>query len=61
MNGPVLDTARAASYCGIATQTLYNLRTQEQAPKAYKHGRKTVYYPADLDAWLKARLTPATK
>lgn len=57
--GPVLDTERASAYCGIARQTLYNHRAAGTAPKAFKHGRKTVYYPADLDEWLKSRITPA--
>ncbi|MFD4111643.1 helix-turn-helix transcriptional regulator [Streptomyces sp. NPDC058650] len=59
MNGPVLDTPRAAEYCGLATGTFYNLRSSGEGPKAYKHGRKTVYFPVDLDSWLAERLTPA--
>lgn len=61
MTGRVLDTVKAADYCGLAVGTMYNLRSTGEGPKAYKHGRKTVYYPADLDVWLASRLTPATK
>lgn len=57
--GPVLDTRRAAEYCGLAAGTMYNLRSSEEGPTAYKHGRKTVYYPADLDRWLASRIVPA--
>lgn len=57
--GPVLTSTDAAEYVGIEVQTLYNLRAAGSAPKAFKHGRKTVYYPSDLDAWLRARLVAA--
>lgn len=59
MSGRVLDTTAAADYCGLAVGTMYNLRSTGEGPKAYKHGRKTVYYPADLDAWLESRIVPA--
>ena len=59
MVGPVLTVKRAAEYCGLSTQTLYNLKNKGEGPKAYKQGRLTVYYPADLDAWLTARLIAA--
>ncbi len=54
--GGVLTTARAAEYCGLKRQTLYNLKHAGLGPKAYKQGRLTVYYPADLDQWLASRL-----
>jgi predicted DNA-binding transcriptional regulator AlpA len=56
--GEVLDAKRAAMYCGIARQTLYNLRYKREGPVAHYHGRKTVFYPADLDAWLESRIRP---
>ncbi|TQL46711.1 AlpA family transcriptional regulator [Homoserinimonas aerilata] len=59
MIGPVFTVKRAAEYCGIKTQTLYNLKAAGKGPKAYKQGRLTVYYPADLDAWLAERLVAA--
>ncbi len=55
--GPVLTTARAAEYCGIALQTLYNLLSAGDGPKAFKQGRLNVFYPVDLDAWLASRVT----
>ena len=33
--GPVLTTVRAAEYCGIAVQTLYNLLSAGEGPKAF--------------------------
>lgn len=59
MTGPVLPTIRAAEYVGLQPQTLRKLKSQGRGPKAYKHGRLTVYYPADLDEWLQSRLTAA--
>ena len=55
--GPVLTTARAAEYCGIAVQTLYNLLSQGEGPKAFKQGRLNAFYPTDLDEWLAGRIT----
>lgn len=59
MNGPVLTVKAAAEYCGIKPQTLYNLKSAGDGPKAYKQGRLTVYYVVDLDAWLSTRLVAA--
>jgi predicted DNA-binding transcriptional regulator AlpA len=59
VKGPVLTVQEAAPYCGLKRQTLYNLKSLGQGPKAYKQGRLTVYYPADLDAWLLTRVTEA--
>lgn len=58
MTGGVLDTAHAAVYCGLATGTMYNLKSKGEGPVAHKHGRKTVYFPADLDRWLEDRIVP---
>lgn len=55
--GPVLNTRRAAEYCGIATQTLRNNMAEKRGPKAYKQGRLNVFYPEDLDAWMRTRVT----
>ncbi|TDL43866.1 helix-turn-helix domain-containing protein [Microbacterium oleivorans] len=62
--GPVLTTKRAAEYCGMATQTLYNsISTGTEAgvdfPVFFKQGRLNVFYPVDLDAWIAGRLTLA--
>ncbi|MFT4124427.1 MAG: hypothetical protein QM635_11420 [Microbacteriaceae bacterium] len=50
---------QAAAYVGLAPKTLRNLKALGEGPRAYKHGRLTVYYPADLDVWLSTRLTVA--
>ena len=54
--GEVLDTSRAAEYCGLAKGTLYNLASRRDGPVQHKHGRKTVYYPVDLDVYLFSRV-----
>lgn len=55
--GPVLTTRRAAEYCGIAVQTLYNLISEGAGPKTFKQGRLNAFYASDLDAWLSTRIT----
>lgn len=60
MTGPVFTSKQAAHYCGIATQTLYNLISQGQGPKHYKYGKRNAFYAADLDEWNQACLRLAT-
>lgn len=55
--GPVLTTRRAAEYSGLAYQTFRNLLAEKRGPKVFKQGRLNVFYPVDLDAWLKTRIT----
>lgn len=57
--GPVLTTKQAAEYVGLKPQTLRRMKCEGTGPKSFKQGRLNVYYPADLDAWLQRRLTPA--
>ncbi|WP_165906048.1 helix-turn-helix domain-containing protein [Agromyces badenianii] len=59
IRGSVMDTGTAAIYVGLAKQTMYNHRSQGTGPTAHKHGRKTVYYAADLDSWLAKRIASA--
>jgi len=54
--GPVLTTKQAAEYVGLKPQTLRRFKSEGVGPAAFKQGRLNVYYPADLDAWLEARL-----
>jgi len=57
--GPVLTTKRAAEYVGLKPQTLRKFKCTNEGPASFKQGRLNVYYPADLDSWLAARLRPA--
>lgn len=56
MSSPVRTTKRAAEYCGISAQTLYNLISRGEGPKHFKQGRLNAFYESDLDEWNKARL-----
>lgn len=58
--GPVLTTRAAATYSGLAYQTFRNLLAQGQGPKAFKQGRLNAFYPVDLDAWMRERITDPT-
>lgn len=60
MNGPVFTSKAAADYCGVATQTLYNLISRGEGPKHFKQGSRNAFFQADLDQWNAERLTPAT-
>lgn len=54
--GPVLNTRAAATYCGLAHQTFRNLLAAHAGPKVFKQGRLNVFYPVDLDAWMRTRV-----
>lgn len=57
-SGPVLTTKAAAEYVGLKPQTLRRLKCEGTGPVPFKQGRLNVYYPADLDEWLRHRLVP---
>jgi hypothetical protein len=59
MQGPFLNTKRAADSLGIKPQTLYNLKHEGRGPKSYKHGRLTVYLTEDLDERMSKRIVLA--
>ncbi len=48
---PLLATAEAAPFAGVAPKTLENWRTLGLGPKFIKAGRRVLYDPADLLAW----------
>jgi excisionase family DNA binding protein len=48
----LLSTTEAAHYCGSTKSTLEKLRLLGGSAPYIKLGRKVVYDPADLDAWL---------
>jgi excisionase family DNA binding protein len=56
----VLTTEQAARYVGLAKQTLAEMRVKGNGPPFYKSGRRVVYKPSDLDAWLAARRRRST-
>lgn len=50
----------AATYLGMATQTLAKLRWSGDSPPFFKVGRKVVYAREDLDSWLALRRRRST-
>jgi predicted DNA-binding transcriptional regulator AlpA len=48
----VLDTIQAASQVGLSVSTLAKLRSRGDGPAYCKLGRRVVYRPEDLAAWL---------
>lgn len=55
-----IDTAAASAYTGLSRSTLEKLRVFGGGPPYLKLGRAVRYRPADLEAWLVARLTEST-
>jgi predicted DNA-binding transcriptional regulator AlpA len=55
----MLNAPEAASYCGSSASTFAKLRLYGGGPRFVKLGRRVVYDPVDLNAWLAAhRHTP---
>lgn len=52
---PMQRTPEAAAYCGSSKSTLEKLRLTGGGPKFLKLGRRVVYDPDDLDAWLASK------
>ena len=48
----MLRTAEAAEYCCSSSSTFEKLRLYGGGPRYVKLGRRVVYDPAGLDAWL---------
>ena len=54
--GALMDTVQAARRLGLAVRTLCNKRVSGIEPIPYvKLGRKVLYDPRDLEAWVNAR------
>jgi predicted DNA-binding transcriptional regulator AlpA len=56
----MLSTPEAAHYCGSSSSTLSKLRLYGGGPAFLKLGRRVVYHPDDLDAWLASRRRTST-
>lgn len=56
----MLRTPEAAEYCGSSASTFEKLRLYGGGPRYVKIGRRVVYDPADLDAWLAANRRRST-
>lgn len=56
----LLDTKAAAARVGLSTVTLERYRLTGAGPQFAKLGKAVRYRPADLDAWVAARLVNST-
>ncbi|UNK77898.1 helix-turn-helix domain-containing protein [Sphingopyxis granuli] len=56
----IFDTGGAASYVGLAPNTLEKMRTFGTGPRYAKLGRAVRYRRADLDAYINDRLVSST-
>jgi predicted DNA-binding transcriptional regulator AlpA len=59
-SSPVLDATQAASFVGLSVSTLAKLRLSGNGPIYCKLGRRIVYRPEDLAAWLEQNLRRST-
>jgi predicted DNA-binding transcriptional regulator AlpA len=50
----LLNTIEAAKVVGLAPQTLMILRLRGRGPRFVKLGRRVLYDPADIAAWIEA-------
>ena len=56
----MMSAPEAASYCGSSASTFAKLRLYGGGPVFLKLGRRVVYNPDDLDAWLASRRRTST-
>src|ERR1035437_1476622 len=56
----VLTAKDAARYLGLAPQTLAKMRLDGSSPPYFKVGRRVLYSPEELDAWLALRRRRST-
>jgi len=56
----MMSAPEAASYCGSSSSTFAKLRVYGGGPIFLKLGRRVVYNPDDLDAWLASRRRTST-
>jgi len=57
---PPLDVTSAATYCGIQKGYLNKLRVSGGGPIFINLGKKILYSPDDLDAWLDSKKFKST-
>jgi hypothetical protein len=57
-----LSTDQAASLIGVSPLTLVSWRHFGKGPPYLKIGRRALYYPADIEAWLDSQIVvPVSK
>ena len=55
MTGILLNAREAALCLGLSVSTLAKLRLTGEGPRYVRLGRRVLYDPADLDAWVASR------
>jgi len=56
----LLNQSEAASLCRLSPRTLERWRCRGGGPVYRKLGRRVLYRPADVDAWINTRLRHST-
>jgi excisionase family DNA binding protein len=56
----LLNQSEAAKILGLSTRTLERLRLTGEGPPFAKLGRRVLYRPADLNAWVAERIVRST-
>ncbi len=54
----LLKIEEAATYCGVSVNTIHGLRNRKCGPRAIRLGKRLMFDPVDLDAWIEARREP---
>jgi predicted DNA-binding transcriptional regulator AlpA len=57
----LLDTTQAAESLGLSHRSLEGFRQRGGGPRYVKLGRRTMYAPEDLAAWVESRKRASTK
>jgi predicted DNA-binding transcriptional regulator AlpA len=60
MTTNLLSEREAAARCGLSPRTLEGYRTSGTGPAFCKLGRRVLYQPSALDAWIASRLRTST-
>jgi hypothetical protein len=56
----LLNQQEAAEFCRLSPRTLERWRCRGGGPVYRKLGRRVLYRPADIDAWIAARVRTST-
>lgn len=60
MNTPLKNAHEAAGYLGLSVSTLAKLRLTGNGPRFINLGRRVLYDPSDLNAWVASRKRNST-